>query len=378
MDLHVKLTSSIARHTTINKTIQLINVLYDTIEDFISNNECSDNRNTKSLVHASKIALCKLQKYYTKTDDNEIYACATMLDCNLKFDYWSESEWEAEVIQQQKNACMTSYKSFLESQFAKRQQPFTTNTAQVAQPMHSSSSTTTTTSTAHNTFNDKTVPSSSALSSSTSSSTATLASGRVKKSFGFFGKRKKINNINETKRQKTDGLSDYIEEGILELHLYTTSDDTDTFPPLELEYYATKIDDDLILIDEKVEMTMKEEGFAGQTLSSLDSSNSHSGSIPLPVPSKFLLNQSIDYSQLNNNLNFATQSLDFWRLNHIKYPKLSSFALQILAVPSTSVASERLFSTAKRIININRASLSGESAELLVVLSNWKKHQCDA
>lgn len=317
MNLHFKLTSSIARHTTINKTIQLINVLYDTIEDFISNNECSDARNVKSLVHVSKIALCKLQKYYTKTDDNEIYACATMLDCNLKFDYWSESEWKAEVIQQQKNACMKSYKSSLESQFAKRQQPFTTTTAaQVAHPMHSSLSTTTTTSTAHNTFNDdEAVPSSSALLlSSTSSSTATLVrSGKVKKSFGFFGKRKKINNINETKRQKTDGLSDYIEEGILELHLYTTSDDTDTFPPLELEYYATKIiDDDLILIDEKVEMTMKEEGFAGQPLSSLDSSYSHSSSIPLPVPSKFLLNQSIDYNhQLNNNLNFATQSLDF-------------------------------------------------------------------
>lgn len=46
---------------------------------------------------------------------------------------------------------------------------------------------------------------------------------------------------------------------------------------------------------------------------------------------------------------FARQSLDYyWKHYQHKYPNVSRLARKILAIPATSVTSERLFSLAKK------------------------------
>lgn len=70
-------------------------------------------------------------------------------------------------------------------------------------------------------------------------------------------------------------------------------------------------------------------------------------------------------------LDFAHQPLSFWRQYKDKYPLLSVFAARYLGICSSSVASERLFSQAKRVIDNERSRLDTEMGEKMVLLNAW-------
>lgn len=66
-----------------------------------------------------------------------------------------------------------------------------------------------------------------------------------------------------------------------------------------------------------------------------------------------------------------SEALVWWRNNCELYPKLTSLARKILPVQATSVASERVFSTAGEVDSKQRNRLSDESIENIVLFNSW-------
>lgn len=54
--------------------------------------------------------------------------------------------------------------------------------------------------------------------------------------------------------------------------------------------------------------------------------------------------------------------------NHARFPHLAAIAVKFLSAPSTSVESERLFSTTSNIVDEKRNRLAAEKAEMLIFL----------
>jgi len=320
----------------------LINVIFDSLENFIADNKDEEDLNIISLVHASRLGLQKLSLYYQRTDDSPIFSCSTMLDCASKFNYWRDEEWESVVINEQEKACRSEYKSFLYNSFTDQQN------SQIIATLKS------------------TPPSSTDLK-------VTLSS--TKKSFGISGKRKlKIKNKeieDSMKRQRPCNVSikDLIEAGQRELIEYLASDDTEDFPIQELFFETCVSDDEENEIITPNNIDINEEGYDGQQSMELSLETSS----VVVLDSKYIKNQKLKQNQLWNGMTFARQSLDYWKHYQHKYPNLSRFARKILAIPATSVASERLFSLAKRTVNSNRANLSETNAEYIVLVSCWMK-----
>lgn len=69
-----------------------------------------------------------------------------------------------------------------------------------------------------------------------------------------------------------------------------------------------------------------------------------------------------------NTMDEDLHLLDWWRDNEKHNPKLAKLAKQILNVPASSAASERLFSSAKRIYEERRTSLSAQKLEELIFI----------
>ena len=67
-------------------------------------------------------------------------------------------------------------------------------------------------------------------------------------------------------------------------------------------------------------------------------------------------------------INRITDSLTWWLDNAWRFPLLSGLAKRYLAPPPSSVASERLFSTAGDVLTDNRSRLLPEKAEQLIFL----------
>ena len=63
-----------------------------------------------------------------------------------------------------------------------------------------------------------------------------------------------------------------------------------------------------------------------------------------------------------------TDVLEWWSVNHSRFPFLSQLTREVLCVPATSVPSERVFSAAGHIVNKLRASLSAENVDALIFL----------
>ncbi|KAF7124122.1 hypothetical protein RHSIM_Rhsim12G0116300 [Rhododendron simsii] len=63
--------------------------------------------------------------------------------------------------------------------------------------------------------------------------------------------------------------------------------------------------------------------------------------------------------------------LVWWKNNSNKYPILSKIALDVLAMPVSTVASESAFSTGGRVLDPFRSSLSPSIVETLVCTQNW-------
>ncbi|XP_074336031.1 zinc finger BED domain-containing protein RICESLEEPER 2-like [Apium graveolens] len=72
--------------------------------------------------------------------------------------------------------------------------------------------------------------------------------------------------------------------------------------------------------------------------------------------------------------------LRWWKLNGPKFPILARMAQDILAIPTSYVASESSFSKFRRIITDTRSSLNDDSVETLMCVKNWlpdfKDGQC--
>ena len=62
----------------------------------------------------------------------------------------------------------------------------------------------------------------------------------------------------------------------------------------------------------------------------------------------------------------ATLLLKWWAAKSASYPFMIKLARKYLGVPSTSVASERVFSTAGNIVNIRRSCVTPEHVNMLV------------
>lgn len=63
--------------------------------------------------------------------------------------------------------------------------------------------------------------------------------------------------------------------------------------------------------------------------------------------------------------------LEYWRSRETVYPGLAAMAKCYLAIPATSVSSERVFSKTKAVIGPQRARLSPSSIEMLLCLKDW-------
>ncbi|XP_065899204.1 E3 SUMO-protein ligase ZBED1-like [Dysidea avara] len=61
--------------------------------------------------------------------------------------------------------------------------------------------------------------------------------------------------------------------------------------------------------------------------------------------------------------------LTWWKYNAVRYPILSKLAKKYLAIPATSVPSERAFSIAGHVSNVKRACLLPASVNMLVFLA---------
>ena len=64
--------------------------------------------------------------------------------------------------------------------------------------------------------------------------------------------------------------------------------------------------------------------------------------------------------------------LEWWKANEHKFPHLGRHARCLLAIPATSVPSERVFSTAGNIICSQRACLSTDNANMLIFIKHNK------
>ncbi|XP_074328183.1 zinc finger BED domain-containing protein RICESLEEPER 2-like [Apium graveolens] len=63
--------------------------------------------------------------------------------------------------------------------------------------------------------------------------------------------------------------------------------------------------------------------------------------------------------------------LQWWKLSGPKFPILAWMARDILAIPTSSVASESSFSKCRRIITHTRSSLNDDSVETLMCVKDW-------
>jgi hypothetical protein len=59
-----------------------------------------------------------------------------------------------------------------------------------------------------------------------------------------------------------------------------------------------------------------------------------------------------------------TDLLSFWKCNSVNYPILAAMAKDYLTIQSSSVSSERAFSSGTDLVTADRCSLSGKTIEM--------------
>lgn len=65
--------------------------------------------------------------------------------------------------------------------------------------------------------------------------------------------------------------------------------------------------------------------------------------------------------------------LNWWKVHSSVYPTLARIARDILAIPTSTVASENAFSLGGRVVDPFRASLTPRTVEALVCTNDWLK-----
>lgn len=69
----------------------------------------------------------------------------------------------------------------------------------------------------------------------------------------------------------------------------------------------------------------------------------------------------------------TTDPLQWWNSQKKSYPALSEVAKSVLAIPASSAASEREFSTARIVMPWNRCRLDPDTLKALMCLRHWLK-----
>jgi hypothetical protein len=78
------------------------------------------------------------------------------------------------------------------------------------------------------------------------------------------------------------------------------------------------------------------------------------------------------YLQTKVHITDKFDILDWWRVNSSSFPRLSTVAKEVLAIPASSAASERSFSTAGATVSQRRTALNTDTVEnILFVHSNF-------
>jgi hypothetical protein len=75
---------------------------------------------------------------------------------------------------------------------------------------------------------------------------------------------------------------------------------------------------------------------------------------------------------LNCQLSFENESetiLEWWRRNELYFPRLARVAKKLLAIPASSVSSERVFSLAGNIVNKKRSRLSATNVDTFIFMN---------
>ena len=67
------------------------------------------------------------------------------------------------------------------------------------------------------------------------------------------------------------------------------------------------------------------------------------------------------------------QILDWWKQYHVSFPTLAKVALQVLAVPASTVAVEQLFSKGGNILDEKRSRMKASSLEAQVCVDDWSR-----
>ncbi|KAG8491642.1 hypothetical protein CXB51_014985 [Gossypium anomalum] len=80
--------------------------------------------------------------------------------------------------------------------------------------------------------------------------------------------------------------------------------------------------------------------------------------------------------EVNNSSSFNL--LLWWKMNSPRFPILAQMALDILAIPISTVASESAFSTGGRVLDSFRSSLTPLMVEALVCTQDWLRKSNDA
>ena len=76
----------------------------------------------------------------------------------------------------------------------------------------------------------------------------------------------------------------------------------------------------------------------------------------------------LDKSKLSSN------PLEFWKVNHEKFPRLSCLARSIFSIPATSAGIEREFSGAGVVMHERRTNLNPEQVDNILLVRSMQKY----
>ena len=85
------------------------------------------------------------------------------------------------------------------------------------------------------------------------------------------------------------------------------------------------------------------------------------------------MEEEVAYYRAANGIPVVGDPLNWWKTNEGKYPHVAMMAKCYLAVPGTSVPSDRVFSTEGDIVTAKRSTLSPGNADILIFLKKSLK-----
>ena len=79
-------------------------------------------------------------------------------------------------------------------------------------------------------------------------------------------------------------------------------------------------------------------------------------------------NQELVQYKMFKNISMKEDPFEWWKVHSGQFPLLTSLAKSLLGIPGTSVASERVFSTAGDIVDASRSCLKWHKVDKMIFL----------